>query len=193
MTLQNCLYAAVAAGNARRQRRQQHGRSKLRMSSGGSKRRQHNGKSSYPPEQHRAVLRYAVQPSATAHRRSYMLHTADRLYLHTHICPRLNTCMLAYAVLCCAVLCSLSAAEEEAAKAAAAEAKKVREAEKKLIKKQRQLLRGIAEGQTGQQRLMSEGEHKWTARTGGSGAVCAFAKPNTRRTFKQSLHTHIHS
>ena len=46
----------------------------------------------------------------------------------------------------------LRAAEEEAAKAAAAEAKKVREAEKKLVKKQRQLLRAIAEGQ-GQQRL----------------------------------------
>jgi hypothetical protein len=53
-------------------------------------------------------------------------------------------------------ICLCSAAEEEAAKAAAAEAKKVREAEKKLIKKQRQLLRAIAEGQ-GQQRLLSEG------------------------------------
>jgi len=54
------------------------------------------------------------------------------------------------------------AAEEEAAKAAAAEAKKAREAEKKVIKKQRQLLRGIAEGQ-GQQRLMSEGRRLGTA------------------------------
>jgi hypothetical protein len=52
---------------------------------------------------------------------------------------------------------SCSAAEEEAAKAAAAEAKKAREAEKKVIKKQRQLLRAIAEGQGQQQRLQDEG------------------------------------
>jgi hypothetical protein len=46
-------------------------------------------------------------------------------------------------------------AEEEAAKAAAAEAKKAREAEKKLLKKERQRLRGLAVD--GEQRLISEG------------------------------------
>lgn len=64
-------------------------------------------------------------------------------------------CCISVCIVPCPVL--HRAAEEEAAKAAAAEAKKAREAEKKVIKKQRQLLRGIAEGQ-GQQRLMSEGE-----------------------------------
>lgn len=64
---------------------------------------------------------------------------------HTHTQPTLAWCL---------PICR--AAEEEAAKAAAAEAKKVREAEKKLVKKQRQLLRGIAEGGD-QQRLQCEG------------------------------------
>ena len=50
-----------------------------------------------------------------------------------------------------------SAAEEEAAKAAAAEAKKAREAEKQVMKKQRQLLRKLADGGEGQQRLLSLG------------------------------------
>jgi hypothetical protein len=51
-------------------------------------------------------------------------------------------------------------AEADAAKAAAAEAKKVRDAEKQAMKKERQRLRKLADGGEGQQRLLSIGAGK---------------------------------
>lgn len=57
---------------------------------------------------------------------------------------------------CCVVKCCRRA-EEEAAKAAAAEAKKIRDAEKQAMKKERQRLRKLADGGEGQQRLLSIG------------------------------------
>jgi hypothetical protein len=55
----------------------------------------------------------------------------------------------------CAVCCRQ--AEADAAKAAAAEAKKLRDAEKQAMKKERQRLRKLADGGEGQQRLLSIG------------------------------------
>lgn len=84
---------------------------------------------------------------------------------YSAICTRSSWCCLLFAYqtlhwyhlgLACIAACRLAA--EEAAKAAAAEAKKQREADKKLLKRERQRLRQLAEAATSPsgQRLVDE-------------------------------------